>query len=218
MTQISPQAVDIEGWIMRMHIPPGDEPHPLIVLLHGWTGDENAMWIFAARLPEKAILLSPRGLFPAAVGGYGWQKNQAQGWPRWDDFLPAIDLLLSVLTTVNFPDADLAQLSLVGFSQGAALAYSLALLHPERVSSLAGLSGFMPGGAENLIHRRLLEGKPVFIAHGTRDELVLVERARQSVELLAQAGANVTYCEHDVGHKLSAACFRSMQTFFQRIT
>ena len=32
--------------------------------------------------------------------------------------------------------------------------------------------------------------------------------------LLEQAGARVTYCEDDVGRKLSRNCFRSMKTFF----
>jgi phospholipase/carboxylesterase len=214
MTQIYPQAIEIDGWKMRVQIPAGDGLHPLIVLLHGWTGDENAMWIFASRMPPDAILLSPRGLFPAELGGYTWQKNQARVWPQVDDLLPAVDRLLSILTLGNFPSADLAKVSLVGFSQGAALAYSLGLLHPGRLSSLAGLSGFMPEGVDRLLSTQPLQGKRVFVAHGNQDELVPVERARLSVELLKQAGAQVTYCEHQVGHKLGAACFRSMQAFF----
>jgi phospholipase/carboxylesterase len=211
----SPQLIEIGGWDMRMRIPPGDGPHPLIVLLHGWTGDENSMWIFASRLPEDVFLLAPRGLYPSAAGGFGWEKNEARGWPQLNDFTPAIEILLSALTPMNFPSANLARFSLVGFSQGAALAYSLALLHPERVSSLAALSGFMPEGAEYLISKRPLKGKPVFIAHGSQDTLVPVERAHQSVDLLKRAGAWVTYCEHNVGHKLSADCFRSMQAFYK---
>ena len=73
----------------------------------------------------------------------------------------------------------------------------------------------MPEGADRFISRQPLQGKRVFVAHGNQDELVPVERARRSVELLKQAGARVTYCEHQVGHKLGAACFRSLQTFFR---
>jgi phospholipase/carboxylesterase len=56
----------------------------------------------------------------------------------------------------------------------------------------------------------------VFIAHGTTDNLVPVEMARESANLLKQAGANVTYCEEEVGHKLSAPCFRGLEAFFAR--
>jgi predicted esterase len=55
------------------------------------------------------------------------------------------------------------------------------------------------------------------MAHGTLDELVPVVRARQAVALLQQAGAQVDYCEDNVGHKLSATCFRSMQVFFEDV-
>jgi predicted esterase len=56
----------------------------------------------------------------------------------------------------------------------------------------------------------------VFVAHGTRDELVPIERGRHTVQTLEQAGAQVTYCEDDVGHKLSAACFRALEAFFKK--
>jgi predicted esterase len=32
---------------------------------------------------------------------------------------------------------------------------------------------------------------------------------------LEQAGANVTYCEDEVGHKLSAACLRTLKDFLK---
>jgi phospholipase/carboxylesterase len=59
-----------------------------------------------------------------------------------------------------------------------------------------------------------LEGKPFFVAHGTRDETVNVERARASIAILEQAGAIVTYCEDEVGHKVSANCLRALREFF----
>jgi hypothetical protein len=47
------------------------------------------------------------------------------------------------------------------------------------------------------------------------DDLVPVNRARLTVELLEKAGARVIYCEENVGHKLSANCFRGMGEFFK---
>jgi phospholipase/carboxylesterase len=60
-----------------------------------------------------------------------------------------------------------------------------------------------------------LKGKPVFVAHGTRDETVTIESARASIEILEQAGAQVTFCEDDVGHKVSAGCLRALKDFFK---
>ena len=132
-----------------------------------------------------------------------------------EDFNPAVDLLLDLFTAQNFPEGDFNQLRLAGFSQGAALTFALGLQHPERVQALAGLAGFLPEGSAELAVGQPLLDKPVFLAHGTLDELVPVEKARYAATILERAGASVNYCEHDVGHKLSAACFRSLEIFFQ---
>ena len=210
------QLIDLHGWPMRLRLPPGPGPHPVVLMLHGWTGDENAMWVFAARLPADALLVAPRGLYPAAMGGYGWHPDQGGAWSTLEDFRLAVQKIKEVLRPENFPSADFSGLRLLGFSQGAALAYSFALLHPTLVRSLAGLSGFMPEGAESLAGSLPLRDKPVFMAHGTRDALVPVARARRAAEVLRMAGANVQYCENDVGHKLSAGCFHALQDFFER--
>lgn len=204
----------INGWTVRQQSPESAGPHPTILLLHGWTGDEDSMWVFAPRLSKNAILLAPRGLYKAPGGGYGWHLHTHNQFPWVDDFQNAIESLLELLTENNFPQADLRAIHLVGFSQGAALAYALALQHPAMVANLVGLSGFLPQGAAALARNRPLLGKRVFIAHGTLDDQVPVTMARQAVEILEQAGAQVSYCEDHVGHKLSASCFRGLENFF----
>ena len=72
----------------------------------------------------------------------------------------------------------------------------------------------MPGGTEKLIASRVLDGKPFFVAHGTQDELITVEQARDSIKLLEQAGAQVIFCEAEVGHKVSRDCLSALESFF----
>ncbi len=206
----------ISSWVGRVRQPAGGELAPMIVLLHGWTGDENVMWVFASRLPQKALIVAPRGIYPTPLGGYGWYPHQIGNWPSLDSLKPTSQELDRLLQPENFPMADLSQIHLIGFSQGAALAYTYALLNPLKVTSVAGLSGFLPLGSERVVSDHLLEGKAVFIAHGSQDDLVPVERARQAVEFFEQLGARVTYCEDEVGHKLSANCFRGLQAFISR--
>jgi len=55
---------------------------------------------------------------------------------------------------------------------------------------------------------------PIFISLGTLYSLVPVERARQAASVLQLAGASVSYCEEEVGHKLSASCFRGLENYF----
>lgn len=146
---------------------------------------------------------------PGIANGFG-------EWPELKDYSDAIAIIEEIQKSEHFPHADFSNIHLVGFSQGAALSYSFAVTHPHRIRSIAGLSGFLPDGFQGLIATQPLAGLPVFVAHGSQDQLVPVDRARQGVELLQQLGARVSYCEDNVGHKLSASCYRSMQEFLRR--
>ena len=207
--------LEINNLVIQARIPPGEGPFPVFTMLHGWTGDENSMWIFGSRLPVNAILLSPRGLYESPMGGYSWYPKLDRAWPVLNDFDSAIAALIEVLSTGSFPKGDFSQLRMLGFSQGAALVYSFALKQAKPLRALAGLSGFVPDGAAGLVEAHPLQDLAVFIAHGTRDQLVPIKRARQGVEVLQQTGAVISYCEHEAGHKLNADCFRGLQIFFQ---
>ena len=115
-----------------------------------------------------------------------------------------------------FPDSDCSSVSMVGFSQGAALAFAFGMLFPARVNLIAGLSGFMPQGAEAIARNKPLRDKHIFLAHGSQDQIVTVDRARSAVKVLESAGAEVSYCEDDVGHKLSTSCYQGLQNYFER--
>jgi len=208
-------------WVVKLRIPESGLHKRVIILFHGWTGDENSMWVFAPRLPEDALLIAVRGLFRSSFGGYGWHPDEIGKRPHVDDLRSTIDAMLDLFNPEIYPDGffqvgDLDKVAMIGFSQGASLVYTFSLLYPGRISRIAGLSGFLPRGSGSLASNKQLIGKSVFVAHGTQDKVVPVELARKAVVLLQSAGAQVTYCEDDVGHKLSADCFRGLEKFFCR--
>jgi phospholipase/carboxylesterase len=209
------QTLQLDQWVARARQPEGSGPFPVYLLLHGLTGDEEVMWVFASRLPVNALLIAPRALHSSTISGYSWLPESGHKWPLIADFQPAVEAILELLNPNFFPSADFSNLNLVGFSQGAALAYTFALLQAEKVRAVAGLAGFLPEDAPDYIAGRPLRAKRIFIAHGTKDDTVPVERARWAVGILQQAGAQVIYCEDDVGHKLSASCFNGLEGFFK---
>jgi phospholipase/carboxylesterase len=206
----------IGDFVARVGYPEVSEPPKLLVMLHGWTGDENSMWIFSPRIPKYYLIIAPRGITRTPLGGYGWQESALDGWSTVSDFELAIEKLLNLIDSAESFGVDPLYFDLMGFSQGAALAFAITFAYPERVDKVAGLSGFLPGGLESKIGDSVLEGKRIFVAHGRQDELVPIAKGRAVVEGLKTAGAQVSYCEEDVGHKLSSGCFHGLNGYFSR--
>lgn len=218
-TAIDAQLLTFGNWTFRFR-PAQDTPARLSVLLHGLTGDENSMGIFARKLSPKYAILAPRAPFPASEGGYSWREMKPGTWrlPSLDDLRPAADSLLAFIDDWSTSlGVDARQFDLIGFSQGAALSYVVALLYPDRVHSLAALSGFLPEGAEKLLPISSPTSKTIFVSHGRQDDTIPVEMARQSVTRLKESGVQVTYCESGGGHKVSKECLGEMEAFFAGI-
>jgi phospholipase/carboxylesterase len=208
----------IGRWHLKVRLPDGPPPHPVMFMLHGLAGDELAMGIFGNQIPAHFLVLAPRGLFESDVGGFSWLRRTAPSWPGINHFTePGGQILALADAAEEVFERDLDQIHLMGFSQGAALVYSMAFQHPARVQSLAGLAGFLPEGSENLVKPGLLSGRKAFVSHGTLDQTVPVAQARHAVQVLEDAGAEVVYCEADVGHKLGASCFRALGIFYNRL-
>lgn len=216
MTNSMSEIQEVGDWILRIRNPKSLRPSKLLLLLHGWTGNENSMWIFTPRIPDNYLVVSPRGMYPTSLGGYGWRGGEIDGWSKIYDFKEAIEALLDLIDSEIVSFVQVEKFSLMGFSQGAALSYAMTLMFPQRIDKLLGISGFMPDGAEDYVDRGELQGKTAFVAHGRMDEMVPIQKARRVVNVLKQAGAEVIYCEDDIGHKLSSGCFRGLNKFLTR--
>jgi phospholipase/carboxylesterase len=209
--------VGFKDWTLRVR-ESADANCRLMLLVHGLTGDENSMWVFGRNMPARYWLLSPRAPYPVDSGGYSWRPpfdSSDFGRPRLDQLRVGADGLIRMVDEY----ADSAGIradtfDVMGFSQGGAMSNVLAFLYPERIRKTAILAGFVPSGLEELVPQRPLEGKLMFVAHGTKDEMVRIDRARESIAILEQAGAQITYCEDNVGHKVSANCLRALGAFF----
>lgn len=210
--------LQIEGWALKVRQPEGVESPRVILLIHGWTGDEKSMWVFAPRLPKDALLIAPRAPYVSKhlqFSGYSWVEQRADGFSSLAMFAPALDVFDGLLAqlAVRFPQADFGSLGLAGFSQGAAFSAAFAMRHRQRVGRLAMLAGFLPEASGPAL--AALAGLPVFVAHGTKDETVPIERAQAARQQLTAVGAQVRYCESEAGHKLGANCVAELADFFR---
>jgi phospholipase/carboxylesterase len=205
--------VQPKGPGLLYRIRPGSDPTlPLVIMLHGWTGDENAMWVFEKVLPKSWWIAALRGLYPSPDGGFSWTAESPSDDPRLSDYTSSVSALQHTIVDIDSQfKLGRERVVLMGFSQGAALAFSVPATANWKPDAIVSLAGFMPrdtvfDGA----------GLPVFWGHGIRDEIVPIHLARLIVERLRSLGAQVQYCEADVGHKAGLECARGLKFWLQR--
>jgi len=208
-------ALAAAGLPHRVVAPSAPGPHPTVVMLHGQGGDEDVMWVFAPTVPAGWLVVAPRGPVAAPDGGFAWHRRDRDVWPTLAEFDPAASAVARCVEALpSLYGADPSRICLMGFSQGAATSYAVALRRPGLVRAIAGLVGFLPTACDEVVISRPLRGLPIFMAIGQSDGIIPVDRAREAARLLAAAGASVEAREYDVGHKLNPRGMRDLTAWW----
>ena len=198
--------VQQSGLIHRVRMRLADRPYKTVVMLHGRSGNEDVMWIFANTVPADWLVVAPRGIEADPGGGFSWRLREQDEWPTLEQFDNAVTAVTQFIHALpDLYQADPAQIYLMGFSQGAATAYATAIRYPGLVQGIAGLVGFIPTSCDSALDDSPLVDLPIFMAVGKRDPLIPPERAAGCAQTLIMAGTNLEYHEYDTGHKLNKA-------------
>jgi len=149
------------------------------------------MWVSPAIYRRVIPFWLPRAPYSVPVGGYSWRKVGAGdvGLSSIDDLRPAMESLLAFITGWSASVLmDVREFDLVGFSQGAAMAYTLALLILPASMLWRHFPVFFPEGVESTLVDRPVSGKSIFVSHGRQDDMVPVERLKGPRVLLKESG------------------------------
>ena len=211
-----PKEEIIKDWIFRIKNPSRNiDESKVMLLLHGHLGSEKSMWIFTNRLPDSYIYIAPRAPVKTGEDQYSWHEISPK-WPGLDHYENLAGQLLDRVTLwCNENNVECDSLDVVGFSQGAVMAYALAFLYPAKIGKIAALASFIPTKWKTEIDSNNLKNKSFFIAHGTEDQIIPIEKAANAAAWLKENGADVTFCKADIGHKMSADCFKGLGEFFE---
>ena len=110
-----------------------------------------------------------------------------------------------------------ASIALFGFSQGGAMALHTGLRHPERLAGIAALSCFLPL-ADTLAAEASAANRdvPIFMAHGTHDPLIPLERGVEARDLLLALGYRVEWHEYRMPHSVCAEEIADLSAWLTR--
>lgn len=184
------------------------ENPPLILLLHGYGADMNDLFSFSPELPDTAMVISAQAPNRLPWGGYAWWPLEmgpdGQLKRDIDQAKKAVDktkVFVSELAEhFNF---DLDRFFLLGFSQGGMMTYGLALSEPDRYAGVMALSSYLMDGIAGDVPTARRELPPFFVSHGTQDQVLPVDGARESRKKLEEMGAEVEYHEYPMPHGIN---------------
>lgn len=189
------------------------DKNPLLLLLHGYGSNEKDLFSFASELPEHYYIISVRAPYDLQYGSYAWYAiNFDADQNKFSDHEQAKesrDLIATFIDELiqHYP-IDTQDVTLIGFSQGSILSYAVALSYPEKVQKVVAMSGYLnteiiTEGFEKNDFTKLR----IFASHGTVDQVIPVEWARNTPPILNQLKIPVVYKEYPVGHGVAPQNF-----------
>jgi phospholipase/carboxylesterase len=193
-------------------------PHPAfsIIVLHGLGADGHDFVPICDEL-DLSSLGGVRFVFPHApvmpVTLNGGHEMRA-----WYDIIPtssggrveddaglrrsqhAIEALINREVSRGTPASKIV---LMGFSQGCAMTLMAGLRHPEPLAALVGLSGYLPLPDQTTAERTAAnQHTPIFLAHGTQDDVVLPARGLAARDQLQALGYTVQWHDYPMPHSV----------------
>lgn len=183
----------------------------LIVLLHGYGSHEGDLFALSPGLPLEPVVASLRGPI-AESGGYAWwsRLTAAPGRPEASDITPAADAILTWLDGIEY-----TSVSLLGFSQGGAMALHLNRAAPGRFTATVCLAGFIapgeyPGDAQLATLR-----PPIFYGRGTDDRVIPQEAVERTDAWLSDYATATVHRYEGLAHSISSQELGDLSSFLR---
>lgn len=179
----------------------GAAASPTLLLLHGTGGNENDLLQLGRSLAPGFNLLSPRGKI-LENGMPRFFRRLAEGVFDEPDLIHRTHELAGFVKTASTSYGfDPGSIAALGYSNGANIAASLMLLHPEILKSAVLLRAMVPLIPESPPD---LTGTSVFLASGIHDPILPLDNAHRLSAMLSAAGATVNFHQFPTGHQLTS--------------
>ena len=218
------------NFLPHVEIESGPNPTSAVIWLHGLGADGND---FAAVVPQLQLggCQAIRFIFPHAPimpvtinGGYemsAWydilganllSQQDAVGIKRSEH---AIAALIDRELDRGIP---LQNVVLAGFSQGCAMALHTGLRYKQKLAGIVALSGYLPL-ANSLAHERSQANAntPIFMAHGTQDPVVVMDRGEVSKNTLIALGYSVQWRTYAMAHSVHPEELADISKFLKEV-
>jgi phospholipase/carboxylesterase len=212
----------------RIEIETGPRPGAAVIWLHGLGADGHD---FEPIVPELGLPADKpvRFIFPHAPIR-PVTINMGMRMRAWYDILQlgggpedekgireSQGLLEKLIQNEKTRGIPAGRIALAGFSQGGAIVLQTALRHPERLAGVLALSTYLPLSPRLEAERNPMNADvPVFMAHGSYDNMIPMDRAERSRDALAALGYKVEWHDYAMPHSVCPEEIRDIAGFLLR--
>lgn len=197
------------------------DKNPMLLLLHGYGSNEEDLFSFANELPDEYYVISARAPYDMMYNSFAWYAiNFDAGENKFSDIEEAQSSRILIATFIdevvqNYA-IDANDVTLIGFSQGSILSYAVALSYPQKVQRVVAMSGYLNTEmAEEKYASNDFSKLKIFASHGTVDQVIPVDWARNSVPKIKALGIDIVYKEYPVGHGVAPQNFFDLKNWLQ---
>ncbi|NQW23290.1 MAG: dienelactone hydrolase family protein [SAR202 cluster bacterium] len=184
-----------------------EDSYPLVVMLHGFGANmQDLAGLAPAINPTGYVYACPNAPIPFNLGpghtGFGWMTPRGGGTPEETANSESLlsDFFDTVFQQFNVSPGDAL---LLGFSQGGGMTYRCGLGDSGRFAALVALSATLPDQDELATKLPEERTQPIFVAHGTHDQMVSVDTAHSAKSFLEGNGYSPEFHIYSMGHEIS---------------
>ncbi len=217
------------GLLDAVEIETGSRPDASVIWLHGLGADghdfepivpeldvsEAAIRFVFPHAPVRPVTLNAGFQMRAWYDIVGIDRSSPQDL---EGIRQSQANVAALIKRENRRGVDSDKIVLAGFSQGGAVALYAGLRYPERLAGILGLSAYLPHSADTAAERSAEnEETPIFLAHGTQDDVVAPSLGTDSKDLLQQLGYEVEWHTYPVGHNVAMEEIAAVRDWLSKI-
>lgn len=210
----------------KIIINPTKQPLASVIWMHGLGADGHDFEpvVHALNLPQVRFILPHAPYRPVTLNnGYemrawydiiGLGGNSPQDEMGIKAMQSQIDALIADELAAGI-SAD--RILLAGFSQGGAMALHTALRYPTSLAGILALSTYLPL-RPLLKQEKTVENQhiPIFMAHGTFDQIISLETAQLSAKSLEENGYRIDWKTYAMAHSVCDEEINDIRLFLTR--
>lgn len=202
-------------------------PSASVIWLHGLGADGNDFVpvVKMLNLPHVRFIL-PHAAYKKVSANNGYEMR---AWYDIFGFTPGsredatgvhesqayIEALISKEVARGIPAK---RIVLAGFSQGGAVVLHTALRHQQALAGVLALSTYLPLKASLALEKsKQNQTIPIFMAHGTFDDVISLDTCRVSFEVLQMLHYSIQWHEYPMAHSVNQEEIDDIRTFLLQV-